>query len=442
MLWNDLKSKKIGIWGIDGKEGSAAFRALSRFVPTAQIIDIDESKLNRIYACDIIIKSPGVSLYRNEIQNAQARNIQFVSGSSLFMANKRPQTQVIGITGTKGKSTTSALLYHVLQTANINASFGGNIGKPLLDFLSDETSNPPDIIVAELSSYQCADFDGICDMAILTNLFPEHLQWHRSHKQYYLDKCHMIQQAETAFVNGANQIISTHLPILSKASFFNTHDTFHLQDKFFYHRQQKLFPCSDLHLVGEHNAENACAVLSVANKLNIQFNIIQQAFKTFKPLPHRLQIIGTFHGITFVDDSISTTPETALAAVQSFDKGQFITLILGGYDRGQNYEKMIQILSNYRSRLHLITLPDTGVRIFKAAQSADISATTVQTMAEAVSTAYQITPTGGTVLLSPASPSYNAYRHFEERGLDFQKQIALQKKATHTNPSPIYKKTS
>lgn len=438
MLWNNLNSKKIGLWGINGKEGQSALRALNRFTTPTQIIEIDESHLDRLNLCDIIIKSPGVSLYRPEIQQAKANGIRFISGSSLFMYNKPPQTKVIGITGTKGKSTTSALLYHTLQTAGLKTAFGGNIGKPLLDLLQDDT---PDYVVAELSSYQCADFDGSCEMAILTNLFPEHLQWHQSHEQYYLDKCHMIQQAHLAFVNGTNTTVSNYLTHLPAVQFFNTSTTFHIRDNSFYQGPQKLFAQNTLSLIGNHNAENACAVLSIANQLNIDMGTVQQAFKTFEPLPHRLQIVGTYNDITFVDDSISTTPETAIAAVRAFDKGQFITLIVGGYDRGQDFSGLIQFLSDYRTRIHLITLPNTGLRAYQTASIAHIPATMVQTLEEAVTVAYQLTPRGGTVLLSPASPSYNTHKNFEERGLDFQ-HLVQQKQNPNLYTCRIVKKDS
>ncbi len=419
MYWHNLTSKTIGIWGM-GKEGTAVLSALKKFTQPAQIICIDETNLNHLQQCDIVIKSPGVSLYRNEIIEAKKQGVIFTSGSSLFMANKPQSTHVIGITGTKGKSTTSSLLYHTLKAAGLNVAFGGNIGKPLVELLKDESQ---DIIVAELSSYQCADFIGSCDTAILTNLFPEHLQWHVTHDQYYKDKCKMVSRAKTAFVNTKNAIVKQYLSQLPKAEFFNTSDTIHIENGYFWNGNQVLFPLDALNLVGQHNAENACAVLSVALRLGLSNNIIQSAFQTFNALPHRLQTIGTFKGITYIDDSISTTPETAVAAVKAFDKGVFITLIIGGLDRGQNFNTLIDFLKPMKNRIHLITMPDTGTRAFEAAVTAGISATSVDTMEQAVKCAKQVTPLDGTVILSPASPSYNRYKNFEERGADFARWI-------------------
>ncbi len=419
MYWHDLTSKTIGIWGL-GKEGEAALRAIQRFSRPKEIITIDETSLNLLTMCDIVIKSPGVSLYRAEIVEAQKKGVIFTSGSSLFMANKSPHTHVIGITGTKGKSTTSSLLYHTLRHAGLNVAFGGNIGKPLVEILSDKT---PDIVVAELSSYQCADLTGACDIAVLTNLFPEHLQWHETHERYFSDKCNMIQRAKTSFVNGNNETVLQYVSKLPNADFFNTTNTIHLKDDYFYAKDKKLFARDYLNLVGEHNGENACAVIAIALRLGVKIDIIQSAFQTFEALPHRLQTIGVFNEVTYVDDSISTTPETAIAAIKAFDKGQFITLIVGGFDRGQNFDTLIQFLKPFKNRVHLITLPDTGIRAFETAVVAGIGATQADTMEQAVKYAKQVTPAGGVVILSPASPSYNCYKNFEARGADFEKWV-------------------
>ena len=152
----------------------------------------------------------------------------------------------------------------------------------------------------------------------------------------------------------------------------------------------------------------------------------EEAFKTFKALPHRLQIIGQKNGLTFIDDSISTTPETAIAALKAIGHEHPITLIIGGEDRGQDFSELIAYVKAHPT-VQLITLPDTGKRIIKVTQEKNLSVFDCNTMSEAVQKAISITPNGGTVLLSPAAPSYNMYKNFEERGQDFKKCIALEK---------------
>lgn len=421
MYWHNLNNKTIGIWGM-GKEGVAAYQAVTRFARPKKIFTLDDDHLNHLKKCEVVIKSPGVSLYRPEIEDACKHGVSFTSGCSLFMANKPKNVDVIGVTGTKGKSTTSSLLYHALKIAGKSVAFGGNIGQPLLNLLLTEEKMPA-LVVAELSSYQCADFQGTCKYGILTNLFPEHLQWHQSHARYYADKCQMLRQAQKIFVNGKNKTVSAYLPALPGACFFNTPQTIHLKNGFFCQGEQTLFEQSALNLIGEHNAENACAVLSILQQLHVDTESAKKAFLTFQSLPHRLQTVGTYQGITFIDDSISTTPETTVAAIKAFDDGQPLTVLVGGFNRGQDFSTLIQFLSDTHSLVRLITLPDTGRQVYVLAQRAHLPATEAETIQEAVRIACQITPMRGRVLLSPGSPSYNQYKNFEERGLDFQRCI-------------------
>lgn len=416
MKWIDFQDKTVGIWGM-GREGSAIIHALKHFVPSAKIVTFDDSSLTQINECHIIITSPGVSLYRSEIQQAKKKGILFTTGTDLFLHNKSEQTIVIGITGTKGKSTTSSLLYHTLVQYGLNVKLAGNIGIPLIEMLFDE----PDVVVAELSSYQCASLTKGCDIAVLLNLYPEHLQWHLSHHAYYQDKCRLVQLSENSIINGRNKTILSELSDLKNNIQFNTLDTVHLQNGLFYDKDNPLFSTETLNLKGEHNALNACAVLSVLKllKQDIKNDTIQQAFQTMNALPHRLQNIGTFGGLTFVDDSISTTPESAVAALKAHDDGHFMTLLVGGYERGQLYEPLIHYAQSVKSRLLLITLPDTGSRIYEMAKKTGIKTLSAQSMREAVTLAQTNTPKGGKIILSPAAPSYNFYKNFEERGLDF-----------------------
>ena len=387
MLWQDLEHKRIAIWGM-GREGLAVKLALQKHVPGAEILEITEDNLDDIFGAQVLVKSPGVSLYRPEITKAKEQGIVVTSGTNLFMANKNPHTKVIAITGTKGKSTTSSLMAHTLKAYGFKVCLGGNIGVPLIDFVDE----PADYVVAELSSYQCADFDGKPDVSVLLNLYPEHLQWHGSHEQYYADKRHMWSQGLWQLDNRDNEI--------------------QVENDFFVDAAKQLFPISSLNLRGLHNAQNACVVLAVLKHLGLDLAKAEEGFRTFEGLAHRLQIVGEQDGLTFVDDSISTTPETAICAMESF-KGQTITLLVGGFDRGQDYAKLNQYIKD--NGVQAIALPITGDWVETPHH--------MQTIKEAVALAKQITEKGGIVLLSPAAPSYNMYKNFEARGDDFKKWI-------------------
>lgn len=409
MLFAELNGKTVGIWGM-GKEGIAAKKAVETLAVPVRILEIGENNLNDLDLCDILIKSPGVSLYRPEIVRARTKGIIVTSGTNLFLANHDKTQKIIAVTGTKGKSTTSSMLYHVLKELGCSVALGGNIGVPLLELLpeitDDKTRNTPKatIVVAELSSYQCADLTGKIDMAVLVNLYPEHLPWHMTHERYYLDKLNMVRQAESCFLNAkdkkTNELIAAMPNIKNKAIWFNE-EPLELEN----------FP-----LKGEHNLQNAVAVLKIIEALGLDRGKALKALQSFEPLPHRLQIIAKKNGITFVDDSISTTPETAIAAMEAF-KGAPITLIMGGQERSQDYQALADYVNAHN--VCVVTLPDTGRRMDKLVQTH-----AAKDMQQAVTFAKKQTPKGGIVLLSPAAPSYNMYQNFEQRGIDFKRCVS------------------
>ena len=383
MRWNELFEKKIGIWGM-GREGLSTKTALLKHVSNSQIIEINEDNLSDLFNCQVIVKSPGVSLYRQEIQKLHDNGIAITSNTNLYFANKSDKTKVICITGTKGKSTTSSLLAHTIKALGKSCLLGGNIGKPLLDFV-DET---PEYMVAETSSYQCADLNASPDLGILVAMYSAHLTWHGSLKQYQTDKMNMIRQAKQT-------IDISHLDI-------------HIKDEYFYDGEQALFSTNVLPLYGSHNFQNACVVLQAIKKLGLNPANCALAFSTFTPLPHRLQKVAEKSGVLYINDSIATLPEPVIAALDTFASHP-ITLIVGGWDAGYDYKKLNQEI--LKRNVLALALPDTGAQITTPFH--------VKNMKEAVQLAYEKTPVGGIVLMSPGAPSYNQYKNFEERGNDF-----------------------
>ena len=387
MKWSEFERKKVGIWGM-GREGQSAFRALKLHVPSAQLIEISEENLNDLYNCQIVVKSPGVSLYRPEIDEIRKRGIFLTSGTNIYMANKNPNTRVICITGTKGKSTTSSLLAHTLKSLGKSVCLGGNIGKPLLDFVDEN----PEFMVAETSSYQCADFGGTPELGIMVALYSAHLPWHGTLERYHADKMNMIRQAQKTI--DIRQL------------------SFSVKDGYFYQSDQKLFALSSLPLFGNHNAQNACVVLQAIKELGLNPLDCEKAFQTFTPLAHRLQKVAENDGVFYINDSIATLPEPVIAALDTF-QGRPITLIVGGWDGGYDYTALNKVIQE-RGILAL-ALPDTGEKITTPFH--------IKNMSEAVYLAHEKTQVGGVVLLSPGAPSYNQYKNFEERGEDFIKLV-------------------
>ncbi len=412
-----FENQKIVIWG-SGKEGLSIQTYLAKQGIHAATVDGDEIDLSDV---DIIFKSPGVSLYNPCIQKALSKGIKVLSGTNLFMMMLSDATKTIAITGTKGKSTTSSLLAHILKSKGLSVGYGGNIGVPLVEMIGQKY----DYFVAELSSYQCADLVFPFDVSVVVNLYPEHIDWHTSHDRYYEDKLNLLRIRKTGKIGVLNWE-NTETLLRTKGYrdivYFNNPCGFHVADGWIKEGDKCLFSSDKItNLKGVHNLENICAVLTVLRHLKIDLTDIEKDIASFEPLPHRLQTVACVNGVTFVDDSISTTPQTAVAALKAFDSARHIYLLVGGYDRQQDYAPLLDYVNTRADEITLVTLPVTGTRI--AAQAADLDVIEAANVSDAVKKAQEKARKGDVILLSPAAPSYHAYKNFEARGADFSSSI-------------------
>lgn len=424
-----MKDKKIAIWGW-GKEGISAAKFLQRRGIAFTLlndahVEMDDNfhnledvvtgnKIsNVLHSFDMVIKSPGISLYRREIQRVK-HNVVFTSATNLWFQFYAAKYKTIAITGTKGKSTTSSLLAHVLRSNGFTVTLAGNIGIPLLD-TCDEIC---DIYVIELSSYQIADLQYSADINILLNLYPEHIDWHKSIEQYFHDKTRLFRNNENAFniVNAA--CISKKLP---HNATFNDKDLYAADDGI-YNKRQKIIDHNDISLRGVHNYTNICAVVLACQYLCLPLEKITKPLITFQPLEYRMHKVATHQKITYVCDSISTTPQSTLAAIKTFRNDKLV-VILGGQDRGLDWENFAKELQ--QCQLHfVINTYETGKKIHTFLQQDGYEQTAYAVdLTRAVSFAKKITPSDGTVLLSPAAPGYDAFRSFKDKGDIFVKLI-------------------
>lgn len=408
MRLQDLTSKTVAVWGT-AVEGQANLAFLKRYLPGKEILVIEDNKIPA--GVDVIFKSPGISLYLPEVQAALKKGIEITSSTQFFLENHPQKCITIGVTGTKGKSTTASLLTHLLKSLNPKTVLGGNIGRPLIS-LWDE---PADFVVAEVSSYMAADLKTPFDISVLLNLSPEHVDWHKSHDAYYRDKTHMlaVRKGQKAIVN--RELEEFGFP---DAIYFNDRNGFHTDGESVFDGRKEL-KLSEHALLGSHNLLNLCAVLSVIKALGLDVEKALKALPSFVPLPHRLQKIGKKNGITYIDDSIATTPEATMAALQAF-KEHPIHLIAGGFERQQDYLELAGdiLLSSVKT---VIGLPATGTRLLDVLADSAVVTHQALSMKEAVAIAQKYAKSGDVVLLSPAAPSYNMYKNFEERGNDFKK---------------------
>lgn len=445
MRIQDLRDKKVAIWGL-GSEGWATLKTLRKKFPANVITVLNDAKLSSememilsqdpflklvsgeniskaLENIDVVIKSPGVSGYKKEILEAKEKGVFFTSATKLWFAG-HPNDTTVCVTGSKGKSTTSSLITHLLRNAGKTVTLGGNIGTPMLDMM--EVEPKPDVWVMELSSYQISDFDASPKVALLLNLFPEHLDWHQGLENYYKDKTNLFtNQNDNCFavINKLDENTSDFLKIenLKNPTHFNSEDGFHVKDNNIYYKDKMIFEGKNMSIPGAHNLSNACAALTVLDILGINYSKCIHALSTFKGLPHRLYPCGKINNILYVDDSISTTPQSAIAAMETH-KDKKITILLGGFDRGLDFK----VLADYvvDKNIHsVITMPDNGTRIAeeirnKMSTSPNCTTKLIESdgLEDAIKKAKEITEENGVILLSPGSPSYGRFKNFAERG--------------------------
>ncbi len=438
--FSELDGARIGVWGAGREVGSFAAQ-LARRLPSARIAvaafdeppardevrqalrspDVRvlsaEEAVAGLADCEVIVRSPGVSAHRPELRELRAGGVPVTTPTALWLAEHGGEG-VIGVTGTKGKSTTAALVHHLARAAGRTAELAGNIGVPALDLLDRE---PPELVVLELSSYQIADLHSGPEVALFTNLFREHADWHGSEEAYRADKLRLLDLpgVRVAVLGGRDGALNAVAPA-AEVRRYGVPGGWDLGARGIARDGVPTLDFAELPLLGEHNALNLCGALAALEAIGIPLPQLGEALAGFGPLPHRLETVAELDGVLWVNDSISTTPESAIAALSSFP-GREIILLGGGQDRGQDYGELGRVLLD--SGATVIGIPSTGSRLVAAAKAAGVPAARAieaPDMAAAVALGRGLGRPGAVVLLSPAAPSFDNYRDFEERGERFR----------------------
>lgn len=445
MRISDLIPLRIGILGY-GLEGASVHRALRRSGHTGELhvladkdlpaiagatIHVGADALAVVPGLDCLIRSPGFPPGHPIRRAADAAGIVQTTASNLFLAEVHTAgLPIIGITGSKGKSTTSTLTDLLLKRAGIDSVLIGNIGQPPLDAL-DVIIRDQKVSVMELSSYQCADLtDGNGPtISAMLDLFPEHLDWHGNRDAYYAAKTRIFQSQRPGAIAICNASAAPLLPtqdLPNPLRLVNAPGSLHFDDGWFRDGQRLLFPDTGMRLPGLHNRRNAVVALALLSSLGITPESGRPTLLEFAGLPYRLQDEGTHHGIRWVNDSLSTAPEATAAALRAMGES-VTTLICGGYDRGYDVAPLIGAIAASAVE-HLVLLPDTGAKIASAAESSGLPCRShlVTSLAAAVAQARQLTPAGNSCLFSPGAPSYNQFASFEERGKAFRRLVNIE----------------
>ena len=371
---------------------------------------------------EVLVRSPGVPFGHPFLTRCREQGAVVVSPSSIWFA-ERPDARVIAVTGSKGKSTTAALIAHLLSHAGLETVLAGNIGIPLLAHLETRA----DWFVAELSSYQLVDLSGNPRLGVVTRLFPEHGDWHGGTEGYFAAKLRLLELLEGGplVINGADPLLleaSGGYPNRIEA---NRPPRFESSSDGIYQSGRKLLDAEDLNLIGSHNLDNLALALAVGDSLGLDPVGLADAARSFRPLAHRLEVVSQSAGARWINDSIATTPHATRAALEAFS-GVGVILIAGGQERGGDWQP---VLDHCRARpLHgLVSLPDNGPAIArKLVTSGAVPAGRVrnaENLFEAVAAALDLVPSGGVVLLSPGAPSFPHFRDFEDRGEQFRRLV-------------------
>ena len=421
------------IWGY-GREGRAVLELVRKEAPDLAVVVIDAREPNDLPTgvtwvgedqlealckeadAPLIVKSPGVSLYDARLDAALKAGARLTSQTNLFFEQKRPEQKVVAVTGTKGKSTTSALVHHMLREIGVKTALAGNIGDPAI--LAPRNA---EMIVLEISSYQIADLTYAPDAFIFLNLLTDHVPWHKGAERYRADKARLARLDPNALgvMNAVDQRLADAFGHQPNRVWFGREDGFHAKNGAVWRGEECWGRIA--RLPGDHNALNACAGLALIDALGHDARAAYDTLEDFAGLPHRLQTVHETDGVRYVDDGLATTPEAAAFAVDAF-KDQPLALLLGGEDREQDYAWLAAKLEDADHIRAVFALADNGERVVQAFSRGRLGAVTrfVPDIADAVAEARAALPEGGVVLLSPAAPRAKAFDSYVERGAAFK----------------------
>lgn len=432
-----LNNKNIAILGF-GKEGKSTYNFIRRYSnQPLTILDKNdilnnneylkedknltiitgETYLDNLEQYDLIIKAPGIALLDidlTKIENKLTSQLELI-----LEVNKK---NIIGITGTKGKSTTTSLLYKIIKDQNENTFLLGNIGNPILDYV--EKFNEESILVIEMSSHQLEFVKESPHIGVILNLYQDHLDHTGTLEKYHNDKMHMFKyqdESDIGIYDGQNEYL---INLVNKNNYksklynfkVNEKSDIYIENNKIYYNNEMIYDGNqERNLIGSHNLKNIMVDLLITKLLNLDTEKATATINQFNPLEHRLEKVGTYNNITYFNDTIATIPEATINGINGL--GNVDTLIFGGMDRNIDYKSFIEFLKTSNVS-NLIGLPETGHKICKILKEENINKNIfiVETIDEAVDIADKQTKPNHICLLSPAASSYNKFKNFEEKG--------------------------
>lgn len=388
-----------------------------KFIQTENPEDLLDSSF------DIVIKNPGIKINHPVCEKAQKLGIIVTNEVEVAYHFLPKDITIVGISGSNGKTTTTTLIYEILKKAQLPVILGGNIGYPVCSLVSKAKSK--DILVLEVSSHQLHDIiDFKTNISILTNLSEVHIDHFGTYDYYKAQKIRIFNrhgENDIGIINKDDKDSMEYIDkINSSKQFFSVSSDAdcYVKEGVIYYRGERVLELKDVLLKGVHNYQNIMCAIMAVKQFGVENSVISEVLKEFKGVEHRLEYVNTVCGRVFYNDSKATNVKSTQIALSAFT-GPTI-LLLGGLDRGHSFEGLKEYMKNVKK---IIAFGETKLRIKMFADSLDISCDVVDTLSEAVESAYKGSVSGDIVLLSPACASWDQYKCFEDRGNEFKERV-------------------
>lgn len=452
----NLTNKKIALLGM-GIEGMASARFLHKMGAKLWVLDsrqkdkfdqkvvaeleemkaefvVGDAYLENLTNYDMIVRSPGFYRLHPALVEAEKQGVEISSQTKLFF--DYCPCPIIGVTGTKGKGTTSTLIYEMLKADGRDVYLGGNIGVPSLSFFDDLKKTS--WVVLELSSFQLQDLHKSPHIAVMLMITSEHLNVHKDLEEYIDSKRNLVRfQTKDDFTILNRDYPATHESdiysegqILQVSREREVEEGCFVRDDAVWYRfdgtEKKVVDTDKIRLLGKHNQENVCAAVMAATVAGVSRENIYDVVTSFTGLEHRLELVKEVNGVKYYNDSFSTNPETAIAAIQSFSAPEI--LLFGGASKSSDFKELGRVIREAKNIRAIISLGDEWEKIkaevlVKNQEAKILLIEGAETMHQVVQAASKIAQPGDVVLLSPACTSFNWYKSYKERGADFKQEV-------------------
>lgn len=372
---------------------------------------------------DYVIKNPGIKYDNPVVVKAKELGIKVINEIEMAYSFLDKSVNIIGVTGSNGKTTTTTLISEFMKNSFDNVYLGGNIGIPLSNFVRD--IKPNSYLVLEISDHQLCDmYDFKTNVSVLTNITPTHLDFHKSYEVYQMTKKKIFNNHtsdDLAVINKDDEVSMKITDDIKSTKVYYGHDKTNLayyDEEGIYYDGKLVIKLDDIILKGKHNYQNIMGAIIAVKKYGVTDEVIQKVLKEFKGVEHRLEYVDTINGVTYYNDSKATNCVSTITALNSFDKPTI--LLLGGYDRGHSFHDLDNSMKNVKC---VVCFGETKNRIEEFCNDLNIKCYKNDTLKEAMNVVKDICTPGDVVLLSPACASWDQYDRFEDRGDEFKKLV-------------------